>query len=153
MSFEQAQAVMEEIKETVHSETVIGEPVHAGDSVVIPVSRVSFGFGAGGGSGEDGVGERKGGSGIGIGAGATIEPVAFVVVSGGKAQILPIKSREATLTRVIDLIPSFLEFFRDTIEGRKEKDDSGTETGTEPAGGAASAHMSTSEAGSAGSCD
>jgi len=44
--------VMEQIKETVRSETVIGTPVQAEDSVIIPVSRVSFGFGAGGGTGE-----------------------------------------------------------------------------------------------------
>ena len=96
--------VMEQIKETVRSETVVGTPVQAEDSVIIPISRVSFGFGAGGGSGES---DKK--SGMGTGGGATIEPVAFVVVSKGKAQLLPLKSREATLTRLIDLIPSFLD--------------------------------------------
>ena len=99
--------VMEQIKETVRSETVIGTPVQAEDSVIIPVSRVSFGFGAGGGTGE-----MEKGSGMGTGGGATVEPVAFVVVSKGKAQLLPLKSREATLTRLIDLIPSILDLFK-----------------------------------------
>ncbi|MFC1540868.1 GerW family sporulation protein [Candidatus Latescibacterota bacterium] len=107
-----AKDVMEQIKETVRSETVVGEPVQAEESVIIPVSKVTFGFGVGGGENTE---STEKGSGGGAGCGATIEPVAFVVVSKGKAQILPLKSREATLTRVIDLIPTVL----DTIKGLK----------------------------------
>lgn len=107
--------VMEQIKETVRSETVVGAPVQAEDSVIIPVSRVSFGFGAGGGARDEGK------SGMGTGGGATVEPVAFVVVSKGKAQLLPLKSREATLTRLIDLVPQVLEFVKSAKSGDKEK--------------------------------
>ena len=78
---EAAKLVMEQIKETVRSETVIGTPVQAEDSVIIPVSRVSFGFGAGGGE-KDEAGKK---SGMGTGGGASIEPVAFVVVSKGQS--------------------------------------------------------------------
>ena len=111
--------VMEQIKETVRSETVVGEPVQAEESVIIPISRVTFGFGVGGGGGED---KTKGtGSGTATGCGATIEPVAFVVVSKGKAQLLPLKSREATLTRLIDLIPSILDLLKDMKSGKQKK--------------------------------
>lgn len=117
-------AVMEQIKETVKSETVIGTPVQAEDAVIVPVSRVSFGFGAGGGSGE---GTEKG-SGMGVGGGATVEPVAFVVVSKGKAQLLPLKSREATLTRLIDLIPEVLDLVKNMKcrNGAAEAETAGT---------------------------
>ncbi len=111
-------AVMEQIKEIVRSETVVGEPVQAEDSVIIPISRVTFGFGVGGGSRE---GADKG-SGTGTGCGATIEPVAFVVVSKGKAQILPLKSREATLTRIIDLVPSLLDMVKDLKSNDQKKE-------------------------------
>jgi len=106
--------VMEQIKETVRSETVVGTPVQAEDSVIIPISRVSFGFGAGGGN----KGEPENQGAMGTGGGATVEPVAFVVVSKGKAQLLPLKSREATLTRLIDLIPSII----DLAKGIKTKE-------------------------------
>ncbi len=102
-------AIMEQIKETVRSETVVGEPVQAEEAVIIPVSRVSFGFGVGGANSEES--DKMGAT--GTGCGATIEPVAFVVVSKGKAQLLPLKSREATLSRIIDLVPSLLEIIRD----------------------------------------
>ena len=48
-----AKEVMEQIKETVRSETVVGKPVQAEDAVIIPVSKVSFGFGVGGGENKD----------------------------------------------------------------------------------------------------
>ena len=109
--------VMEQIKETVRSETVVGSPVQAEEAVIIPVSRISFGFGAGGGN--KGEGENK--AGMGAGGGASVEPVAFVVVSKGKAQILPIKSREATLTRLIDLIPSIIDLFKNVKSPEKDR--------------------------------
>ena len=110
-----AKEVMEQIKETVRSETVVGKPVQAEEAVIIPVSKVSFGFGVGGGENKE---NSEKGSGGGAGCGAMIEPVAFVVVSKGKAQILPLKSREATLTRIIDLVPSVLEM----VKGAKSDD-------------------------------
>ena len=110
--------VMEQIKETVRSETVVGSPVQAEESVIIPVSRVSFGFGAGGGNNSE-TGNRGG---MGTGGGASVEPVAFVVVSKGKAQLLPLKSREATLTRLIDLIPSLFDMVKSMKSKEQGKD-------------------------------
>ena len=115
--------VMEQIKETVRSETVVGTPVQAEDAVIIPVSRVAFGFGVGGGENTDSA--KRGGT--ATAGGASVEPVAFVVVSKGKAQLLPLKSREATLTRLIELVPSILELFKDakskSHDKEKEKDE------------------------------
>ena len=113
--------VMEQIKETVRSETVVGTPVQAEEAVIIPVSRVTFGFGVGGGENTDST--KRGGT--ATAGGASVEPVAFVVVSKGKAQLLPLKSREATITRIIDLVPPILELFKDVKSKSqdKEKDD------------------------------
>jgi len=119
--------LMEQIKETVRSETVIGEPVQAEESVIIPVSRVTFGFGIGGAGGTKG--DLDKGDATGTGVGATIEPVAFVVVSKGKAQILPLKSREATLTRLIDLVPALFDVIKDVR--RKEQGAKGGEKSSE----------------------
>ena len=113
---EVVKVMMEQIKEMVKSETVVGAPVQAADSVIIPVSKVAFGFGAGGGEKD----ETAKQSGMGTGCGVTIEPVAFVVVYHGKAQLLPLKSREATLTRIIDLVPDIIEAFSTKRGGGSE---------------------------------
>ncbi|MHB9029236.1 MAG: GerW family sporulation protein [Candidatus Latescibacterota bacterium] len=115
---EVVRVVMEQIKEAVRSETVIGAPVESADAVIIPVSRVAFGFGAGGGERGD-VNKQ---SGMGTGCGVAIEPVAFVVVSHGKAQLLPLKSREATLSRIVDLIPDVLELFSKKGDEQEEEE-------------------------------
>lgn len=120
---EVAKGVLEQIKETVRSETVVGTPVQAEDSVIIPISRISFGFGVGGGEGGD---DKR--SGMGTAGGASVEPVAFVVVSKGKAQLLPLKSREATLTRLIDLLPSLMDMVKNlSSKGREKKEENETE--------------------------
>ena len=40
--------VLGELRHIVQTETIIGEPIQAGDVLLIPVSKISFGFGAGG---------------------------------------------------------------------------------------------------------
>ena len=46
--------LMQEFRQIVKTETVVGEPVAVGETVLIPVSKISFGFGAGGGKGKGG---------------------------------------------------------------------------------------------------
>jgi sporulation protein YtfJ len=115
---EVVRVVMEQIKDAVQSKTVVGTPVESADAVIIPVSRVTFGFGAGGGEG----GEANKQSGIGTGCGVAIDPVAFVVVSHGKAQLLPLKSREATLSRIVDLVPEILGLFSKKSDEQEEEE-------------------------------
>ncbi len=112
------ETIMRQIKETARAETVIGAAVQSGESVIVPVSKVSFGFGIGGGKDNN----QKKGSGLGAGVGASVEPVAFVVVTGGKAKLLSLKSREATFANLIEMIPSVLESLRKIIAGRRKEE-------------------------------
>lgn len=116
--------VMESIREIAKTETVVGDPVTIANTVIIPVSKISFGFGAGGGgSGREESGKGGKGEGGGTGGGVTIEPVAFVVVSDGKAQLLPLKEKENTFGKVIDLMPEIVTRIKDLIQkGKKEED-------------------------------
>ena len=107
--------VMEEIKSTVRSDTIIGSPVQSGDSTVIPVSKVSFGFGAGG-SERDAAKQRSG-----MGVGVKIEPVAFMVLTKGKARILPVKSDEAKFPRLTGIISPVLKTIQGLMNRKKRK--------------------------------
>jgi uncharacterized spore protein YtfJ len=109
--------VMREIRETARAETVIGTPVRQGDSVLIPVSRVSFGFGAGGGELE----RLRRRSHMGTGAGARVEPMAFIVVTRGKARLLSLEQREAPLSRLIGMIPDVLALIQRLAMRRDKK--------------------------------
>jgi len=120
---EMVKNVLEEMRQILKTETVIGEPIQAGESTVIPVSKVSFGFGGGGGTGQ--TEKKESGGGSGMGGGASIEPVAFIVISEGKTQLLSLKEKGGlTPGKVIDLIPELIE----QVKGFKGKKDKKKET-------------------------
>ena len=105
--------VMTEFRQIVKAETVVGEPIEIGGTVVVPVSRISFGFGAGGGA------DKSDGGGSGTGGGASVEPLAFVVIRDGKAQILPVQEKEGSIKGLLDLAPDLLA----KVKTLKEKRD------------------------------
>ena len=121
-------ATMENIRDMVDVNTVIGEPVTASDgTTIIPISRVSFGFVAGGGEYElsgtkppapqNGNGNGQNGQSAsqpdflpfagGAGAGVSVSPVGFLVVNGEQVRLLPAQPY-APLDRIIELAPQLL---------------------------------------------
>ena len=112
--------LMQEFRQIVKTETVVGDPVPVGETVLIPVSKISFGFGAGGGQGK-GAGEDGGGS--GTGGGASVEPIAFIVVRDGKAQLMTLKEKDASLRKLLELAPDVLQKLREFLERRGDKAD------------------------------
>ncbi len=105
--------VMTEFRQMVKTETVVGEPIEIGGTVVVPVSRISFGFGAGAGA------DKTDGGGSGTGGGASVEPLAFFVIRDGKAQILPVQEKEGSIKALLDLAPDLLA----RVKAFKEKRD------------------------------
>jgi sporulation protein YtfJ len=109
-------ALLGELKDLVRTESVVGKPIQAGDTTVIPVSRVSLGFGGGGGNAPGRKEQPTEGS--GIGGGASIEPVAFIVIHNGKAQLVNVQDKDGFgIGKVVDLIPELLE----TVKGFRGK--------------------------------
>ncbi|HHY33607.1 MAG: sporulation protein YtfJ [Firmicutes bacterium] len=122
---------MDSIKEMVDVNTILGDPVETPDgTVILPVSRVTFGFAAGGSEFQPGAGEGAGGPqqnpangaaaglpfGGGAGAGITVQPVAFLVVGQGQIRALPVDGG-AIIDRLIDVVPSLLG----QMSGRKRQ--------------------------------
>lgn len=107
---------MDNIKEMIDVNTIVGDAVETPDgSVIIPISRVSFGFAAGGAEYEMGnkivkeEGEpSKFPFGGGSGAGVSVQPVAFLVVGGNQIRLLPV-NYSSVVDRIIDLVPNLIE--------------------------------------------
>jgi uncharacterized spore protein YtfJ len=109
--------VMGELHRIVRTETVVGEPVKAGEITLIPVSKISFGFGAGSSP------EGKGPSGAGTGGGATVEPIAFVVIDAqGKVQILPLKEQDVNLGSLFKYMPEVMAKIKKFVEKKKKEE-------------------------------
>ena len=100
---------MEKIKQMVDGNTVIGDPITSPDgTIIIPVSKVSYGF-ASGGSDLPTKKENKECFGGGSGAGVTIQPLAFLTVSKGQVNLIPIEKYDSVADRVAGMVPELVD--------------------------------------------
>lgn len=111
---------MEKIKEMIDVNTIIGEPITSPDgTLIIPVSKVSYGFAAGG-SDMPTKKENKDCFGGGSGAGVTIQPVAFLTVYQGDVRLVSVDREECTADKLVNMIPDVLK----KVKGVFKKDKS-----------------------------
>jgi len=104
------ETAMQSIKDMVDVNTIVGEPVESKDgTVIIPISKVSFGFGAGGSDFGKGNLNTTNNFGGGSGGGATIEPVAFMVVGNEQIKLMPIEKNASPVEEIIDSVPTLLD--------------------------------------------
>ena len=98
-----AETLLEKLRFITQAETVIGKPIQAGESTVVPVSRVSVGFGLGGHQGK--------GDTSASGGGASVEPVAFLVIKGEDVRVMPISKDSSLMSKVMDIVPDVVNQF------------------------------------------
>lgn len=114
---------MESIKEMVDVNTIVGDAVETADgTVIIPISRVTFGFAAGGGDYEpeehskaDAIPAFGGGSGGGV----SVRPVGFLVCSPTSGIRFLQVDGKMLYDRVIDLLPQVLEKIHEMLGNKK----------------------------------
>ncbi|MBQ1388679.1 MAG: GerW family sporulation protein [Clostridia bacterium] len=112
---------MEKIRQMVDVNTIIGEPVVCPDgTVIIPVSKVSYGFASGGSDLPNKNGNSKDNFAGGSGAGVSIQPVAFLVVNNGNVKMLNMEF-DGAVDRVIAMIPDITDKISDFIKKSKAK--------------------------------
>ncbi|PRR78821.1 putative spore protein YtfJ [Clostridium liquoris] len=114
-------STMESIKNMIDVNTIVGDPVESKDgSLIIPISKVSFGFASGGSEfstclNSDNAKYPFGG---GSGAGVSVKPVAFLVIKCDSIRLLPMEQNNS-YDRIIDSVPQIM----DTIKNFIKKDD------------------------------
>ena len=100
---------MNKIKEMVDVNTIVGEPITAPDgTLIIPVSKVTYGFAAGG-SDLPTKKENKDCFGGGSGAGVSVTPVAFLVVSNGNVRTVQLVEKVSAVDNVIASLPELVD--------------------------------------------
>jgi uncharacterized spore protein YtfJ len=93
----------------ISSKTVVGDAIHIGDTIILPLVDVSFGLGAGAFSDK----KEQGGGGIG----GKITPCAVLVIQNGKTKLVNIKNQD-TITKILDMVPDVIDKFT----GEKEEE-------------------------------
>jgi len=102
------QELFSKLEEYVSTKTVVGEPVHIGDVILIPLVDVSLGMGtAMVANTEEDAGKKGGKDGGGGALGAKMTPSAVVVINGGTVQLVNIKNQES-VNKILDMVPGIL---------------------------------------------
>lgn len=110
------------------SKTVVGDAIHIGDTIILPLVDVSFGVGAGAFSGEK---KNNGGGGMG----GKITPSAILVMQNGTTKLVNVKNQDA-MTKVLDMVPDIINKFTagkqatpvaDAVEAEVKKQEAASE--------------------------
>lgn len=106
---------LSKIKDMVDVSTIIGDPVISGDTTIIPISKISYGFASGGSDFDGRAGHRCFGG--GGGAGVSVQPVAFLVISGSNVRLLQIDNNMNSLDKAVGMIPNLVDKVSDLLAG------------------------------------
>ena len=85
------------------TKTVVGDAIHIGDTIILPLVDVSFGVAAGAFSQE----KKNNGAG---GMGGKINPSAVLVIKNGVTKLVNIKNQDG-MTKILDMVPDFINKF------------------------------------------
>lgn len=87
----------------ISAKTVVGEPIYAGDTIILPLVDVSFGVGAGAFAGDT---KNNGGGGMT----GKVTPCAVLVIQNGTTKLVNVKNQDG-LTKILDMVPDFVNRF------------------------------------------
>lgn len=119
-------STMENLKDMIDVNTIVGDAVESKDgSLIIPISKVSFGFVSGGSEFNNGNAEKvesKYPFGGGSGAGITVKPVAFLVTKGDSIRLLSL-DHQNTYDKLIDSVPQLMDYIKGMVTCKDNKCD------------------------------
>ena len=101
------------------TKTVVGDAVHIGDTIILPLVEVTFGVGAGAFSQE-----KKNNAGGGLGG--KITPSAVLVIQNGTTKLVNVKNQDG-ITKILDMVPDFVNKFAPGKKQTKEAETEATE--------------------------
>lgn len=92
------------------TKTVVGDAIHIGETIILPLVDVSFGVAAGA------MTQDKKNNGAG-GMGGKITPSAVLVIQNGTTKLVNIKNQDG-ITKVLDMVPDFVNKFAEKKENK-----------------------------------
>lgn len=109
------EALFQGMDGVVNSKTVVGDAIHIGDTIILPLVDVSFAVGAGAFNGEN---KEKGAGGLG----GKMTPCAVLVIQNGKTKLVNIKNQD-TITKLLDMVPDVVDKFTSPKEEKMTEQD------------------------------
>ena len=99
---ETVQTLFDGMEGFLSTKTVVGEAIHVGDTVILPLMDVTFGVGAN-------QGEKKSPN-AGGGIGGKMSPSAVLVISNGTTKLVNVKNSDG-LAKILDMVPDVVNKF------------------------------------------
>lgn len=96
------------------TKTVVGDAIHIGDTIILPLVDVSFGVAAGAFSQE----KKNNGAG---GMGGKITPSAVLVIQNGTTKLVNVKNQDG-VTKILDMVPDFVNKFTSKKDNKATED-------------------------------
>lgn len=118
---------MENLKRIADVNTIVGDAIETGNTIIIPISKVSLGFASGGSDryNSDNSSNKLPFAG-GSGSGVSIKPIAFLVIRENTVRLLPMDQKN-TYDKLADQIPNAIDlitkFFEKDSKAEKEIDE------------------------------
>ncbi len=96
----------------ISSKTVVGDAIHMGDTIILPLIDVTFGVAAGAFSGD----KKNNGAG---GMSGKMSPSAVLVIQDGVTKLVNVKNQDS-MTKILDMVPDLINKF---APDKKKKDE------------------------------
>ena len=120
---------LEKIKSMVDANTIVGNPINMADgTLILPISKISFGFASGGSDFPSKT--TKDLFGGGGGAGMSIVPVAFLVVRESGVRMIQLADTSNHVDRAIGMMPEMVD--KITALFQKKNPDNTSDIGVSP---------------------
>ncbi|MDO5564785.1 MAG: GerW family sporulation protein [Eubacteriales bacterium] len=110
--------MLEGFKTFAKTNSVVGEPIYAGDSIIIPIMELSCGMGVGDFSSEKENFQKSAGA-----INAKLTPTSLLIIQEGKTRLMSIKNQDF-ISKTLDMVPDFVDKLlgKHKISQRAEKD-------------------------------
>lgn len=112
---ETVDALFKGMNGVVSSKTVVGDPIHIGNTIILPLVDVSFAIGAGAFHAD----KKDRGAG---GLGGKMIPSAVLVIQNGTTKLVNIKNQD-TMTKILDMVPDVIDRFKSPFEDKMTEED------------------------------
>lgn len=113
---------LDKIKQMVDINTIVGDAITSPDgTIIIPISKISYGFASGGSDFACKSQPTKDFFGGGAGAGVTINPVAFLTICKGDVHMLQIDPYNSSADRIVGMVPDIVDKIKELVENNKKK--------------------------------
>ncbi len=113
---------IENIKKVIDTDTIVGKSLQTDGGTIIPITKVSIGFVAGGGEypAEDKQIKQTENYPFagGTGAGVCVQPIGFLVIKGGKIDLVKVDG-STPLNKFIENLPNTVEAITEAIKENK----------------------------------